>query len=1493
MLTISSGHSAEYLTSAVATGRENYYTGAVAAGEPPGRWYGRGAEALGLSGLVDHQDMTALYEHYVHPADPAFRDPEGWGQADTLGHTGRRYLSETEIYAAALQAEPGASPERRAELQLEAGKRARRNVSFLDLTFSVQKSVTVLHTAFEAQEMAARRTAVQAQADQLAAVAAGDIARADQYGYRYTAARTAEASWAAHRQAVEDAIWAGNNAMLDYMGEHATVSRVGHHGGAAGRYTDTTGLTVASFFQHTSRDNDPQLHVHNATLNRVQGSDGKWRTLHGGALFAFRPAASAVGERVLEETLTRTLGVQFATRPDGKAREIVGVPAEATALFSSRRRAITPKVRALVATFEQRFGRAPNALELNRLSQTASLATRQAKSHEGETDEQRVDRCDAQLRAEVGSTLADVAAAALAARPERVPVGRWSETAVIETALAAVQETKATWTEPELFRAVSDALPDHLGVPPAQVAELTGRLTCKALELAVPLDPELPGAAVLPAELRRADGSSAYDNPGARQYATPAHVHTERLLAAAATRGGCPALPPTTAAGFLAGLAETGIELGADQAAAVRGVLTSGAAVETLVGPAGTGKSFVVGTLTKAWQDQALWDGVPRKVVGLATSQIATEVLAGEGLEARNVARWLATQQRLTDGAASSEDLAWRLGAGDLVVVDESAMTNTADLAAIHQHGAKAGAKLLLTGDHRQLAAVGAGGAMRALSEVGPSYELAEARRFTAPWERAASLRLRDGDESVLAEYHRRGRVIDGGAAEQAEAGAARAWLADTLAGRHALLIVDTNEQAARISAQLRADLVRLGRVAEDGVPLGLQGTVAGVGDLVQARRNGWDLAGFDGNRRGPINREQYRVLATRPDGGLIVAPVLGRGPDGEVHGEPMTLPGDYVTAHVALGYASTVHSAQGMTVDTAHAVVTASTPLASLYPALTRGRDGNTAHVVTRAIPADAPAGTVNDAVHKSPLSVLAGAMEAAEPDRSALAVAVEAATRAGSVRTAAELLADAAELATAGRTSRWLDQLAADGHLTAEQRVALASEDGGTTLTRVLRRAELAGHDPHQILREAITGRPLDDARQLANVVHKRITDTVTLDPVGDTFADWIPRVDDAKQRGYLATLAAAADSRRAELGAEIAAAPPQWAVEALGPVPNDEEERAPWEKRAGVVAAHRELSGQEDPASALGAAPKPGQVEAYASWRAAWRALGRPEADRAEAEMSDGQLHARLRANDRETTWAPRYVANELAGTRQAAARHRDTATLRAAEAAAAADAQERARLAVEAAEAAALADTLDAQAAQLQAVDDARADWLVHTAETRAAADRAGAELSARRAADGREEELTTAEDWLALNAEAMRAEDPHRQITDDADLTDTAAERAAAERAVTAEPHADAAETAVPDIREVAAVEPKPDAALADRVRVPSVDETAERVEHARRALAEMEARKAGEERQAEHEARVEQVARWHADEQTAAAEQQRTAELADHGPVLERAGPLE
>jgi ATP-dependent exoDNAse (exonuclease V) alpha subunit len=170
-------------------------------------------------------------------------------------------------------------------------------------------------------------------------------------------------------------------------------------------------------------------------------------------------------------------------------------------------------------------------------------------------------------------------------------------------------------------------------------------------------------------------------------------------------------------------------------------------------------------------------------------------------------------------------------------VLDEASMTTTQDLLAVQQRCRAADAKLLLVGDPRQLAAVGPGGALADLTEHGLRYELAEVRRFHADWEGTASLALRQGDETALDAYAKHGRLRDGGTAEQAAERASRAFVADTLAGTRSLLLVGSNRQAAAVGARIRDELVRLGKVEERGVLL-REGTVAGVGDVVQARRN-------------------------------------------------------------------------------------------------------------------------------------------------------------------------------------------------------------------------------------------------------------------------------------------------------------------------------------------------------------------------------------------------------------------------------------------------------------------------------------------------------------------------------------------------------------------------------------------------------------------------------------------------------------------------------
>jgi conjugative relaxase-like TrwC/TraI family protein len=1383
--------------------------------------------------------MRGVYAHFVDPRDERFADPEKWGEADTLGHTGRRYLSAEELYAAALDAEPDADAERRDELRLDTAKRARHNVAFLDLTYSVPKSVSVLHTAFEAREVTARKS--------------GDL--------------QAAAMWAEHRTAVEDAVWAGNNAMLDYLQDRAGYSRIGHHGGAEGRFIDAHDWTVASFLQHDSRNHDPHLHIHNTALNRVECVDGEIRTLDSRGIHRWRPAAAAVGERTTGEHLTRSMSARLAMRPDGKAREVLGVARELIEAVSSRDRAIGPKVAELAAHYEAVNGRAPKGKALDRLNRQASNKTRPAKSHTGETQEEFLRRVDRESFAATGGDLATVAETVVALAGKPVEAQTWSPTAVIETAIAAVQDRKTKWTEADLAREINNALPDYLGgLDGRQVAALVDGLTAQALTLVQSLDATTPWAEAIPDSHRLANGKSSWEAPGGARYATAEHIHTERVLVEAAARRGAPALSPATVDTFLAALAAEGIKLGTDQAAAVRGMLGSGACVESLVGPAGTGKSFVTGVLAQAWTDPTLWNGQQRRVVGLATTEKATGVLEGEGLPARNIARWLAIQDRLAAGRPVGDDQQWRLSAGDLVMVDESSMVDTKALAAVHAHVTAAGAKWLLTGDHRQMTAIGAGGGMELIVGAGAAYELAEARRFTHDWERDASLRLRAGDQSVLTEYHKHGRLIDAGTIEQAEDSAATAWLADTLTGQHALLTVNSNEQAARMSAKLRAEFIRLGLVDELGsVPVGVQGNYAGVNDLVQARRIGRHLVGYEGNRAGPINRAQYRVLATREDGGLVVVPVLGRGPDGvERHGEKMTLPGDYVAEHIELGYAATEYSIQGVTVGTTHNLTTPQTSRAAFYMAMTRGKTTNTAHVATRTVPDHDPApGAVHDAVHRTPAAVLALAFERSEPDHSALTSIAESLTEAHSVRTAVELMSGFAAEATAGRTAGWLDQLVDAGHLTPTQRTRMAAEDGAATLNRVLRRAELAGHDPRQILHDAITERSLGDARQLTNVIHTRITTNpaLSLDPVGDSFTDWMPQAEHPDDQRLLTVLATTADNRARELSAQAVEEQPVWATDAFGPLPEDPEQRRAWQQRAGIVAAHRELTDHHDPVDPIGPPPKPGQLEAYASYRASWRALGRPDADSDEMRMSDGQLRMRIRAWEREQQWAPPRVVNELAATTQAATRHRHTATLRAAQAHATTDPDTRDQLHQEALDAAELADLLDTQIEQLTEIDEVWALHRAHTAMTRVNADRATAELAHRHASNPPADTPTTGQEWLAHQAAAMHAEDPHRDIHEH-ELTEAIPPLGE----VGTDDHRPRVETPTTDIRDIAAAEPA--RIDDDAVRVPSADETADNLARAQRALAETRQRQADDQRHAAEQARAQQLARWHTDDHT-------------------------
>jgi hypothetical protein len=1348
MLSIFSGYDPRYLTRAVAAGRENYYLSAVAEhGEPPGIWTGAGCPELGLrvGSEVDGPALERLYERFIDPRDP--------DQTATLGRAPATFTADRDKAEARIErllaAEPDATPERRDELVMQALQERRATVFFFDATFSVPKSVSLLHASLQVSAQQARQQGREAEA-----------------GERD---RQAQAVW--------DGIMAANQAMLDYLQREAGYSRAGYHSAHSGRFADAHEWVIASFAQHTSRDADPQLHVHNAILNRVLREDPlasrpgdrvAWRTLDGAALFAARPAAGAIAERVLGEYLTDRLGAEIVPRADGNGWELAGVSAELMNQFSSRRKTIEPRLQELVAEYKRRHGREPHARALWSIAQFVTLDSRQPKAHSAPSRGELLARWEAQSRAGEAQALSDLPRPALDRRTASRSGGAGLITdaeidRVLAEAVADALCRKSVFTRYELIRAINRHLPPYLGgLTGPQATALLDELAGRALARGGPGGTVLltaPELVPVPDCYRRADGLSWWRRHGAEVYTTRGQLDTETRLLRAAAQTGAPAVAPSRAAAALgadqarietalwreharhaapdasdgADRPLSGAGLSDDQAQAAYGVLTSGRAIDILIGAAGTGKTRVVAVIAGIWTRTGTG-----RVIGLTTSTNAAHVLAGEGItQTHNLADFLG---KLPGTERTRGHL--RVQAGDLLVVDESSMVPTADLAQVEAIATRCGAKILLTGDTSQLSAPGAGGAMRLLAAEHGYYQLRTVQRFEHEWERLASLRLRAGEHEVLADYDQRGRFLDGTREEMTTA-ATRRWLADHLTGHDALLLADTNVQAADLARRARDELAALGLVEREDVTELADGNVAGPGDLVVARRNAKIPAG--GHGRLLANRDLLRIERWEELGeqrSAIVRRSLGRDPGtGELAwSEPFELPGAYVEEHVQLAYAGNVHVAEGRTVERTHLVASEATGREAFYVAMSRGRQRNTAYLVHERTRISDPSPKVraapdirDPAAGKEPpwrihrYAVLGAILDREQGELAATEVMRRELDDAASLATLGPVWTDLTRTFAARGYDEVLRSLLSAGDW---QRYEQDTERG--TLARLLRAAELAGHDPGEVLARAVSRRGFDDARSVAGVLHGRVQRIVgTAEPAATvSYAERTPRIGDPEAAGFAADLAAAMDARAGVLGERAALDRPVWALRYLGDVPADPLERAEWVRRAGAAAAYREERGYDSATEAIGPAPERGAPELRASWHIAFTALRMPELGREIAAAADGELLVRRAAYEREARWAPPYVAAELREAAIAADTYHADAVLAWYRADAAADLAERESAQEEAEALSVLAQEVGAHRDALAEIDEARRAWHAATDATRQRALAADTELRRR-------------------------------------------------------------------------------------------------------------------------------------------------------------------
>ena len=1119
---LSVGDGYTYLTRHVAGGdcdpvpgqeAADYYT---AHGNPPGTWGGRGVGALGLSGPLAEEQMRHLFGAGMHPdADRIVEDYVRRRTKAGMTEEQLAHLSQAAVRAATL------------------GRRFPVYATLEHFDARIEQRLQVIRQETGREPTAAEIGSVRSEE---ARRARGGVAG---YDLVFTPVKSLVLLWALDerawvRDAVQTAHERARDAALALLEEHAAFTRSGDVGQAQ---LATKGLVYTMFDHYDSRDSDPNLHTHVAIANKIQDTDGAWRSLDGRGLYRIGVAASEHYNSTVETVARDLLGINFTVRADtvGKRhpiREVAGIPLDWIRSFSSRRAQIEARYEDLIVEYRRTHGHDPDHQVAFRLAERANLDTRGPKPPARALAELRAEWRH-RLTTEHGRRAPRMLGTVVTATRET------STTAPLSTALSTDQidalgaltvgraeMSRSTWTVWNL-RAEADRL---LREPPASAVAGGLAFTDPAIRDAMleqvvavavtksvlmTTEPQLEE----PRALRRPDGVSVFVQHAAARYTSQDLLDAEQRLLTAARTPTSGAMTGVSVRAVLDGFeAATGMRLDAGQRAMVVAFATDPNLISVGLGPAGAGKT----TTMRAYQHVLAAHG--RRLIPLATSAAAAAVLSRDlnGTAAENVHKFVYEHlthghpEPASGGRFTAEKEFFRVQAGDVILVDEAGLAGTRNLDTLREIADQYGATVRLLGDYRQLSAVESGGALRLLATEVGTVELSVLHRFADPAEAAITLRLREGDSSALDFYEGRNLVV-GGSAEAMLEQAYTAWHTDMTAGRRTLMLASTSAGVTALSARARADRVTAGQVEADGVPL-RDGTRAGLGDWIVTRDNNRRLTtnrGKDWVRNG----DAWTVTDRRNDGSLKVQHLQ--------HGGTLILPKDYVAAHVELLYATTVHRAQGATVDTTHALITDDMTRETLYVAATRARQRTTLYAVThRVLPHDEDARmdrTVYDRHARAAREILETVLAAEGAQPSATEALAQAATERHSLATLLPRLRYAAEKADELRLRALVtDALAGDARVVFRDptwstvvRTLRTVEADGWDLPQVLagtaRRGPLTrGDSPAQLLAwridEHVDGRTpaapmaqpsLDDAHRYTHILRAKIGDNPLLDP------------------------------------------------------------------------------------------------------------------------------------------------------------------------------------------------------------------------------------------------------------------------------------------------------------------------------------------------------------------------------------------------------------
>jgi conjugative relaxase-like TrwC/TraI family protein len=954
---------------------------------------------------------------------------------------------------------------------------------------------------------------------------------------------------------VWEAQHAGIEAALAYLDGQVSARR-GHNGL---EHVTGGGLLAVGFDHRQSRAGDPLPHTHLIVANRVQGPDGRWTALDGRDLYAHAMAAQAIHRAVVQRELTRTMGIEW-TAPDAHGnREIAGIDEDVLRHFSKRRTAIEARLAERDAQGLSTSARAADVV---------AHQTRQGKEHgvDERTLRQRwaddLDTLPAALAAGTRAVVEQAHRGLFAPRRAlRVDAAEAAGAFDVLAGPGGLTEQASTFARQDVLAALGGQLAT---VSPAELEHLVDRfLEDRAVPVA--MDPR-----------RHAAGS------GGRRWSTPELLATEQQMVVAAVgraAEGRAVVAPWVIDEAIDRSARAGIHLGEDQAAMVRGVLNDGQGVSVVIGRAGTGKTTAADTA------RAGFEAAGYRLIGLAPTGTAARLLNRDtGIDSSTVDRWLLEAR---NGHAELDERT-------VLLVDEAGMLGTRKLLPVLGHAERAGAKVVLIGDDKQLQSIDAGGGFRALVNRLGAYELTVNRRQRDPLDQEAVelIRLGRGDEAMQL-YSDGGRVHVAETLAECDRAMVDAWWQAYDSGSHAGMFDHRRADVDRLNDLARERMAAAGRLGPDAMTIGDREFRVGDWVVCGSNAQGRRYASLD-----VANGTRGYVTALDPARGELRI----RTDEGE-HARDVLLPAWYLARRpdsnrrvLDHAYATTGHRTQGATYDRGFARTGAHADQEWSYTVATRPKQRMDFFAVGHAREADAaqdldlPPGPRELATEPEyqPADVVARTITTSRAQRLALdarelgpdprtlttralreeAEQLEQGSLAGRPRSrqveASKVSADLGDAGTAHRAAQ-------SQRAELEDQINGLGRFGGKAQRRLLERELVKARAAEQLAQQRLEQLAARDREVGAHERRRAVWD--------DAHAPELARHQATRRelawRGRQAGRAAEAEM-------------PQPIVDFLGPQPTSVRGRRRWRQLAGDVTEYRQRYGIDDPVRALGRDP-----------------------------------------------------------------------------------------------------------------------------------------------------------------------------------------------------------------------------------------------------------------------------------------------------------------